>query len=591
MKVFKTLLLAAGGIVALIVLVIAVVAATFDPNKYKPEIAAAVQDKTGRTLAIEGNLALTFFPSVGIAVGKTSLSEPNGRGIFARFDDAKMSLALLPLFSRQVVINRVSLSGLTADLVGRKDGKTNFDDLLSAPERAAAVKHEPEPAPRREAMHLDIAGIEIRSSAIGWRDESSGSRFKASVAEFKTGRIASGVPGELALSARVEATQPKADFRIKLSGGYRLDLEKQSFALSGLNLEISDGASGAAVPAASLRGDVEVDSSPQAIRFDISVDHLNLDRSLPPPAKGGPAVAKTGPGSGTQPAAASVGRPEEPIDFSALKGLNLKGGLKIDRLVASNVKLEKVNVGMRAAGGRVEVTPLSASLYEGRLTGSASVDANTNHFSMKGQLDSVAIGPLLRDALNSDLLDGRGNVALDVKTDGATMSAMKKALSGDASLTLWDSGLKGVNLGELLRKAKSLRGSNPPAEQRATPSERTDFTELRASFVIRNGVAHNDDLSAKSPLLRLAGSGDVDIAAGSIAYLIKASVVATSGGQGGKELAELRGVTVPVKVSGPLDAPRFRADLGATVGDAVKQRAEDKLKERAQDRLKSLLRR
>jgi AsmA protein len=68
-------------------------------------------------------------------------------------------------------------------------------------------------------------------------------------------------------------------------------------------------------------------------------------------------------------------------------------------------------------------------------------------------------------------------------------------------------------------------------------------------------------------------------------------VVATSSGQGGKDLAELRGVTVPVKVSGPLDAPRFRADLRATVGDAVKQRAEEKLKERAQDRLKNLLRR
>src|SRR3977135_3563271 len=107
MKVFKILLLAAGGIVALIALVIAIVAATFDPNKYKPEIAAAVKDKTGRTLAIEGNLALTFFPSIGIAVGKTSLSEPNGRGIFARFDDAKMSLALLPLFSRQGAITVV----------------------------------------------------------------------------------------------------------------------------------------------------------------------------------------------------------------------------------------------------------------------------------------------------------------------------------------------------------------------------------------------------------------------------------------------------------------------------------------------------
>ena len=584
MKIFKTLMLTAVGIVVLIVLVIAIVAATFDPNKYKPEIAAAVKDKTGRTLAIEGNFALTFFPSIGIAVGKTSLSEPNGSGLFARFDEAKASLALLPLFSRQVVIDRVTLSGLTADLVKRKDGKTNFDDLLNAPGRAGAVKAQPKPAPQREAMHLDVAGIDIRSSAIGWRDESSGDRFKASVAELKTGRIASGVPGKLSLSARVESTQPKADYQVRLSGDYRLNFEKQTFAFSGIDLRISDAAPGSKAAPLSLKGDVEFDASPQAIRFTLAADQVNLDRYLPPP----PPKPAVGAPKG---ASASSTNPEEPIDLSALKALNLKGDLKIERLIASNVKLERVHLGVKAASGKVDAEPLTADLYQGKLSGAASANANTNRFALKADLGGVTFGPLLKDALNNDLLEGRGSVALDVQTGGATVSAMKKALSGNASLALRDSSLKCVNLGELLRKAKSLRGSSPPAEQGATPSERTDFTELGASFVIRNGVAHNEDLSAKSPLLRLAGSGDVDIGAGSIDYLIKASVVATSGGQGGKDLAELRGVTVPVKVSGPLDAPRFRADLRATVGDAVRQRAEEKLKERAQDRLKSLLRR
>jgi len=580
MKIFRTLLLAAVGIVVLIVLVIAIVAATFDPNKYKPEIAAAVKDKTGRTLAIEGNLGLSFFPSIGIAVGKASLSEPNGSGIFARFDEAKVSLALLPLFSRQVVIDRVTLSGLTADLVKRKDGRTNFDDLLNAPGRAGAVKAQPKPAPQREAMHLDIAGIDIRSSAIAWRDESSGDRFKASVAEFKTGRIASGVPGKLSLSAKIEGIKPRASLQIKLSSGYRLDFEKQKYALSGIDLKLSEERAGGNAFETSLKGEMEIDLAPQSIQFDLAVDRLDVDSYLGA-AKGKAAASAGAPAAGAK----------EPIDLSALKGLNLKGNLRIGQLTVSNIKAEKVNLGVRAAGGRVEVNPLSASLYQGNLTGSASADAHANRFSMKGQLGGVAIGPLLRDALNNDLLEGRGSVALDVQTGGATVSAMKKALSGNASLALRDSSLKGVNLGELLRKAKSLRGSNPPAEQGATPAERTDFTELGASFVIRNGVAHNDDLSAKSPLLRLAGSGDVDIGANSIDYLIKASVVASSGGQGGKELAELRGVTVPVKLTGPLDAPRFRADLRAAVGDAVRQRAEDKLKERVQDRLKDLLRR
>jgi AsmA protein len=230
MKVFKVLLLAAGGIVVLIVLVIAIVAATFDPNKYKPEIVAAVKDKTGRTLAIEGNLGLSFFPSIGIAVGRVSLSEPNSSRIFARVGQAKIALALWPLLSKRVVVDRVTLSGLALDLVQAKGGKTNFGDL------AGSTAAGPSVAPQQGAMRLDVAGIDIRSSTIGWRDESSGQKYKATIDEFKTGRIASGVPGKLSLAARVEAAQPKADYEVRLSGDYRLDFEKQTFAFSGIDL-------------------------------------------------------------------------------------------------------------------------------------------------------------------------------------------------------------------------------------------------------------------------------------------------------------------------------------------------------------------
>src|SRR5258708_24284975 len=129
MKILKTLLLAAGGIVVLIALVIAVVAATFDPNKYKPEIVAAVKDKTGRTLAIEGNLGLSFFPSIGIAAGRVSLSEPDSGRIFARGEQAKIPLALWPLLSKRVVVDRVTLSGLALYLVQANGGKTNLAGL------------------------------------------------------------------------------------------------------------------------------------------------------------------------------------------------------------------------------------------------------------------------------------------------------------------------------------------------------------------------------------------------------------------------------------------------------------------------------
>jgi AsmA protein len=576
MKIVKYALYAVGGLVVLVVLLIAALVATFDPNKYKGEIARVVKEKTGRTLAVEGKIGLSVFPSIGVDIGKTSLSERNSDKAFARIDEVKVSLAVLPLLSRQVVIDRVILSGLKVDLVQDRSGKTNFADLAgagasSAPARAREAKAAPQAAP----VQLNIAGIEVRASSASWHDEATGSRYKATIDKLETGRIASGAPGKLSLVARVEASQPKADYQVGLSGTYRLDFQKQAFALSGMELRVSDATPGTTKPPLSLKGDVEFDASPQAIRFTLAADQVNLDRYLPPPP------AK-GPGGGGAPAA----KPEEPIDLSGLKGLNLKGDLKIAQLIASNVKLENVHLGVKAAGGKVDAEPLTADLYQGKLDGAASVNANDNRFALKADLPGVAVGPLLKDALNSDMLEGKGNVALDIQTVGNTVTAMKKALGGTAKLSLKDGGLKGINIDELIRKAKKQ-----PSQ---SSSQRTDLSELTASFVIKNGVAHNDDLSAKAPLLRLSGAGDVNIGANAIDYLAKVSFVASSAGQGGKDLADLNGQTLPVKIDGTLDAPQFHPDLNALLKGVVKQQAgrvEDKAKQQLKDKLKDLLRR
>ena len=568
MKILKYLFYAVAALVVLVIIVVAAAVATFDPNKYKGELAKVVKEKTGRTLAVEGKIGLSLFPSVGVEVGKTSLSERNSEKIFAKIDDVKVSLAVMPLLQKQVVIDRVLLSGLNVDLVQDKNGKTNFADLAGAgaspaPAKAPEAKAAPHPQ-GAQPVQLDVAGIEVRASSASWHDEATGGRYKATIDKLETGRIASGVPGKLSLAMRVEASQPKADYQVNLSGQYRLDFEKQAFALTGMELKVSDATPGSSKPPLSLKGDVEVDTAPQAIRFTLAADQVNLDRYLPPPAK-----APSGAGAPPPPA-----KPEEPIDLSGLKGLNLKGDLKIDQLVASNVKLEKVHLGVKAAGGKVDAEPLTADLYQGKLNGAASVNANDNRFALKADLPGVAIGPLLKDALNNDMLEGKGNVALDVQTAGNTVTAMKKALAGTAKLSLKDGALKGINLDDLMRKLKKQ-----PAP--ASSQQRTDLSELTASFLIRNGVAHNDDLLAKAPLLRLTGSGDADIGANALNYVAK-----VSGESGGTGLA--------VKIDGPLDAPQFHPDFGALARDLAKDqagKAEDKLKERAKDYLKGLLRR
>ena len=79
MKIIKYVLIALGGLVILAGAVLAYVAATFDPNQYKPQIVQAVKERTQRTLRLEGDIGLSFWPSIGAKIGKASLSAPVAR--------------------------------------------------------------------------------------------------------------------------------------------------------------------------------------------------------------------------------------------------------------------------------------------------------------------------------------------------------------------------------------------------------------------------------------------------------------------------------------------------------------------------------
>jgi AsmA protein len=206
---------------------------------------------------------------------------------------------------------------------------------------------------------------------------------------------------------------------------------------------------------------------------------------------------------------------------------------------------------------------------------------------------------------DKDLLEGQGNVKLRLNGDGGTVGAIKRSLDGTAALNLQNGAIKGINLGETIRNTRNLLQGGGKSETKASDSsQKTDFTELGVSFVIKDGIATSNDLDVKSPLLRIGGEGRADLVASTLDYTVRASVVATSTGQGGRDLEGLRGVTIPVRLTGPFDQLAWQIDWETAGKEALKGRAKEELqkrlgtddlegkaKEKAMDALKGLFKR
>ncbi len=231
---------------------------------------------------------------------------------------------------------------------------------------------------------------------------------------------------------------------------------------------------------------------------------------------------------------------------------------------------------MKAKKGQVNVSPLSANLYEGSMNGSVAIDAAqaTPVFTVKQTLSGVQLGPLIKDAVELDMVEGKGNVTVNIVTQGNTVTALKKGLNGNLALNLANGAIKGVNLSKLVHGAQNLG----QGVQTLKPSadDKTEFSELKASFKLKDGVAHNDDLLVKSQSLKVSGNGDVDIGNSSINYATKTTLAESVDGKSGS-------LTVPVLLQGPFADLKFKVDYGAVVADVVKQKVDAKIESKKEE--------
>jgi AsmA protein len=266
-----------------------------------------------------------------------------------------------------------------------------------------------------------------------------------------------------------------------------------------------------------------------------------------------------------------------------LKTLDVEGSLRVGSLKAANVKVAQLRVDVKAKNGLVNVAPFSARLYQGSMDGKASVNAASNSFAINEKLTGVEIAPLLKDALDMDVAEGKGNIALDLTTQGNTVSGLKKALNGNAKVELANGAIKGINLNKLVQGIQSLGKSTSTQTLGVDKNEKTEFSEFKATFKIRNGVAHNDDLAVKSTVLRITGNGDIDIGHDNLNYNAKAIFAKTEQG---------KTATLPVNVSGAFDDLKFKVDYGALLTDVAKQKIDEKkeqVKEEAKTRMQEEL--
>lgn len=702
-------------LIALMIVPLAIIVfmLSFNANHFKTQIIQYVKNHTQRELVLQGDIKVTFFPKLGLDIGKMLLSQRNSASEFASVNDARLYIAWLPLLKKRLVFDHVEIDGARVNLIRFKDGTTNYADLQIRDEKLAPFT-------------FDIDGIRVTNSSVNWQDEMKWQRVALQDVDIETGRLADSVPGKLKASFHLSSEAAHSDSVVDLksrfyydrkaghyefadiagtlggtAGGFskialnfkgglniyptrqlllaenvavsatgnygqrsidaKLDLPKLQSAkgvLSGSDLALDAtvsqfdekwttalqvpafaSASGvlstaqvsadvafngagrtlhgkltspasldyssapklqlsaialnltaidpmlsaglAGIATGSLQADLAernadidfkakindseisgklalLDFSHPAYTFDLSVDRLPLERYI---------------------SADWIKRYQNDatlIDLGFLKDAQMQGTLHAGEISTAKFRASGLAANIKIEQSALTIAPLTARMYGGALTGSISATAQgTPQVSIKQNLVGFQMKALLSNTANAGKLEGRGDLVLDLGAEGDSIGALRKSLNGTVSLALSRGSLEGIDMRTALVSGKDDLGTtNAPRVHETRLSESTNFSNLDAVFNIADGSARGNSFDLRSPLFRIAGDGDYSPDSGLIDYRLAATVSSTLKRRSAGELAELRGVTVPVRVSGPWAAPGIALNFAAASGEIVTKRIE-----------------
>ncbi|MFN3972492.1 MAG: AsmA-like C-terminal region-containing protein [Gemmobacter sp.] len=597
-----------SAVVALVVLTLA--ALWLIPSEVVARAASAqFAQLTGRTLTIEGGIRPTIWPVIGVSTGPVTLANADwsAEGPMMQAEALVMALDIGAALGGRVQLRAVEVRGLRLVLERFGDGRVNW---ATAPGAAAPVATGPGGA---GAAPVTLERGQISGGTVVWIDHAAGSRQTIGAIEAVASLIAPDGAVTLEGTARMGDTPLRLSLRaadagalaagrvtpVELTaaaGGTTVDFDGRAglsplvaegrLAANLADLRALAALTGAGVPdlpeglgrrvrevtgqltlapagSAHLRdGGLVLDANRLSLAADLTLDGPRP--KLAAQVQGGTLVL-AGPGApgagggGGAPSGADAGWSRAAMDVSALGVMDAEVAIRADALDLGATRTGPLRLMLTLDRARAVIEARELQAWGGQITGQFVLNGRSG-MSVGGDLvlAGLAMQPLLAEMAGYDRLSATGDLRVKFLGLGNSMAAIMASLSGEGRLVLGRGELRGLDLLGMLR---TLDPGFVGAGQR------TIFDGISGSFTIRDGVLRNDDLRLAAPYLTAAGQGTVGLGAQVLDYRITPTALAREDGTGG--------LRVPLAISGPWSAPRFRLDLKAL---ADQELAEERAK-------------
>lgn len=291
------------------------------------------------------------------------------------------------------------------------------------------------------------------------------------------------------------------------------------------------------------------------INFEAEVDTLDVDRYLPV----------------TEAKKTKTGKSNETLlPLEMLQTLNLNGVLKIAQLKIAQLKITQVQLVISSKEGKIKISP-QAHFYEGIYRGQSTLDVQTTppNLSTDEHLEKVQLGALLKDLFGKALIQGVADLTVQLSADVTTAESLSKTLAGTIANRLTNGRIENIDFVHSIRQVKAILQDKPPPPRPSVVE--TKFVTLQSMLIANKEGWQIEDFALESPVLRVRGQGKI-FAENQMDCLFTSEMI----GQKDTDLKELHGITIPIRVIGPLLKPKIQPDLKVWFLNYTRQKLAEK---------------
>lgn len=576
-------------------------------DRIKQEAVTQVKAKTGRDLSFS-DAQLLFWPNIGVQLKDVVFSNADwsAEKNMVTLSKLDVQLAVMPLLKKQVEVKRFVLDRPVINLEKSASGRMNWEFSNSDAGAAAAEKPAGETT-AAEDFGFRLGEFEIKDGQLTYTDRQTGATHLlqdvdikidypdlASVIkvdgafDYKGKRVNLGLSLDKPLefgagkqspgSLRIKSPDMQAAIQgVFATTGIMLQkgtLEADISSLSGLAAWVS-GSEKTELPFEKVSFRTAADGNSD--KFTMTDAALNLDEVA---AKGRVTLSFTGDrpaiiarlslkklaldrfaGTDKGGSNADVGStPQEgwddkPIDFSGLKMVDADLVLDTEGFSLKGVDVGPSKLVATVLNGNLKASSSKASLFGGTFASNISVNAApaVPTLALRFEMDGVEAQPVLTTFADFKKLTGKADASIDVTSSGKSQKDIVGNLNGAGSAVFRNGALTGIDLVNIAKAVQSKLTNLGIGEGK------TEFVELGGTFKITQGVAHNEDLKLKGPLLQASGKGDVDLPKKYVNYRVTPLLTASSA------VEDAKGLAIPVDISGPFSKISVRPDLQGAI--------------------------